>query len=120
MRSTLLALLLSSCSPAYGGGGVVNAYVYAHVNQDLSGPEWTMRAHHGFVGLDVTSPIIGQAAYKTLKAAAIAQGQTQAGFDTVASNIGGGGGGTFGAWYGAQTTAFKAQAWRIWSYTGEV
>lgn len=102
------------------GAGIVNVHVFSHINADLGGPEWTMKDHFGNQGIDVESPIFAQGAYKSLKATAIEANQTQSGFDTVASGIGGGGEGTFGAWYAARSTSWKAQAWRLWKLHGEV
>jgi len=79
-----------------------------------------MREHFANQSIDHESPIFGQAAFKSLKASAIAPNQTQSGFDTVAGSIGGGGQGTFGAWYAARSSGFKAQAWRAWKFAGEV
>lgn len=102
------------------GVNVVNNMIRSHINADLAGPEWTAVDHLASQNVDEESPVFGQGAYKTLKAAAIAQGQTQSGFDTVASGIGGGGSGTFGAWYAGRSIAWKAQAWRLWKLHGEV
>lgn len=101
------------------GTNVVNHMVRSHLNETLSTPEWTMVDHLGNESRDEESPIFSQGAYKMLKASAIQQGQTQSGFDAVAAGIGGGGPGTFGAWYAGRSGAWKAQAWRDMQFHGE-
>jgi hypothetical protein len=95
------------------GVNVVNTFLRAHLNSGLSSPEWDMREHLGAQTIDNTSPLFTQGDYETLRGSAQSSGQTQAGFDQVASGIGGGGQGSFGYWYAGRPSAWKTEAFAI-------